>query len=48
LHPEILDKKNASIEAIFKKVHFELMAMHVNLFELVEVNVDAVMFHNRG
>jgi len=38
-------KKIASIEAIFKKVHFELVAMHVDLFELVDVDVDAVMFH---
>tara|TARA_B100001093_G_scaffold518605_1_gene604078 strand:- start:2864 stop:3004 length:141 start_codon:yes stop_codon:yes gene_type:complete len=43
-----LPKKIASIEAIFKKVHFELVTMHVDLFEFVDIDVDAKVFHGKG
>lgn len=44
------DKKspNLSIEAIFEQVYFKPVSVQVDLFKLVDVDVDAVVFHERG
>lgn len=39
---------NFSIEAVFKKVDFKPVTVHIDLFKLFDVNVDTVMFHRSG
>lgn len=39
---------NFSIEAVFEEIYFKPVLVHVNLFKLVNVDVYAIMFHERG
>tara|TARA_B100001093_G_scaffold311529_1_gene297334 strand:- start:407 stop:568 length:162 start_codon:yes stop_codon:yes gene_type:complete len=36
---------NFSIEAVFKQVDIKTMAVQINLFKLVNVDMDTVVFH---
>ena len=39
---------NFSIEAVFKEIDFKPMSVHIDLFKLIDVNVDAIVFHGSG
>ena len=39
---------NFSIEAVFKQVDVKTVTVQVDLFKLVDVDVDTIVFHERG
>ena len=45
-----LDEKspNFSVEAVFKQVDIKSVPVQVDLFKLVDVDVDTVVFHEHG
>jgi hypothetical protein len=45
-----LDEKspNFSVEAVFKQVDIKSVPVQVDLFKLVDIDVDTVVFHEHG
>ena len=39
---------NFSVEAVFKQVDIKAMSVQINLFKLVNVDVDTVVFHEHS
>lgn len=39
---------NLSIEAVFKQIHIEPVSVHIDLFKLVDIDVNSVMFHEHS
>jgi hypothetical protein len=36
------------VEAILKQIHFKAMAMQIDLFKFIDINVNTVVFHSKG